>query len=62
MNLEDLFVSHRQVEPISFNPITPVFSNELYGNLALVKKLTQNLEDSEVGNQLDADNQEQNSY
>lgn len=62
MNLEDLFVSYRQVEPISFNPINPVFSNELYGNLERVKKFTQNFEDSEVSNQLGDNNQEQNNY
>lgn len=40
MNLSDLFVSHKQVEPVSFNYDTPKLPKDIYLNLDRAQKAT----------------------
>lgn len=42
MNLSDLFVSHKQVEPVSFNYDTPKLPKDIYLNLDRAQKATSN--------------------
>ena len=46
MNLKDLFVSHKQVEPVSFIKDTPELPNNIYFNLGRAQKVT-NPEDTD---------------
>lgn len=47
MKLEDLFVSHKQVDPVSFSPKTPEFTDDIYLNLERAQKVTSPEEQNE---------------
>ena len=59
MNLKDLFVSHKQVTPVTFTPSIEEFYQPLYTNLSRVQRVTNTSENSpEVSEETSREQQE----